>query len=72
LTFSGISSPTVLNHSRKTIADSINYEELAAASADVDLEQPAVPQTPGPQQELDWCVFVCVGISLIDMSTYWA
>ena len=25
---------------------------------------------PGPQQELDWCVFVCVAISLIDKSTY--
>ena len=49
------------------VADSINYEELAATSADVDLEQPLVPPTPGhgPQQELDWRVFVCVGIIFI-------
>jgi len=42
----------------KKVTDSINYEELAAASADVDPEEPPVPPTPGPnpQQELDWCV----------------
>ena len=58
----------------KKVTDSINCEELAAASADVDPEQPPVPlkPSPGPQQELDWCVFVCVGISLIDKSTHWA
>jgi len=38
----------------------------------LDPEQPTVPLTPspGPQQELDWSVFVCVGISLIDESTH--
>jgi len=38
----------------KKVTDSINCEELAAASADVD----PVPPTPGPspQQELNWCV----------------
>ena len=48
------------------VTDSINCEELAAASVYVDLDQPPVPPTAGPglQQELDWCVFVCVGISL--------
>jgi len=67
-------SPTTLNHSLKGVTDSINCEELAAASAEVHLKQPPVPPTPGPgpQQELDLCVFVCVGISLIDKSTYWA
>ena len=56
----------------KRVTDSINCEELAVASADVDLEQPPLPPTPdpGPQQELNWCVFVCVGISLIDKSTH--
>jgi len=56
----------------KKVTDSINGEELAAASSDVDLEQPPMPPTPGPclQQELDWRVFVCVGISLIDKSTH--
>jgi len=58
----------------KKVAGSINYEELAAASAYVDPEQLPVPPTPspGPQQELDWCVdlFFCVGISLIDNSTH--
>ena len=44
----------------KEVTDSINCEDLAAASAYVDSEQP-----PGPQQELDWCVFVCVGRSVI-------
>jgi len=55
----------------KKVTDSINCEELAAASAYVDPEQPTVPLTPGPspQQELDLCVFACVGISLIDKST---
>jgi len=78
LTFSGISSPTTLNHSRKRVTESINCEELAAASAYVDLEQPPVPPTTDPgaqqlvEQELDWCVFVCVGIILIDKSTHWA
>ena len=58
----------------KKVTDSLNGEELAAASAYVDPEQLPVPPTPGagPQQELDWCVFVCVGISLIDKSTHWA
>ena len=39
----------------KKVTDSINCEELAAASADLDLEQPPLPLTPGsgPQQELD-------------------
>jgi len=73
LTLSGISSPTTMNHSRKRVACSINCEELAAASAGVGLDQPPVPPTSGPrtQQELDWCVFVCVGICLIDKSTHW-
>ena len=44
------------------VTDSINCEELAAASADIHLEQPSVPPLPGPDQELDWCVFDCVGI----------
>jgi len=46
---------------KKSVRDSINCEE-SAASADVDIEQPPMPQTPGPgpQQELDWCVFVLV------------
>ena len=37
-------------------------------------EQPPVPLTAGPsrQQELDWCAFVCVGISFTDKSTDWA
>ena len=56
----------------KKVTDSINCEELAAASAYVDQEQPPVLPTPGPQQELDWCVYVCVGRSLIDRSTHWA
>ena len=57
----------------KRVTDGINCEELAAASADVDLEQQSVPPKPGPGlQELDWRVFVCVGISLIDKSTRWA
>jgi len=70
---SGLSSPTTLNHSRKRVTGSINCEELAAASADVHQEQPPVPQTSGPslQQQLDWCVFVYVGITLIVMSTHW-
>jgi len=51
----------------KTFRDSINCEELAAASAHMNPEQ-----TPSPQQELDWCFFVCVGITLIDKSTHWA
>ena len=32
----------------KKVTDSINYEELATASADVDPEKPSVPPTPGP------------------------
>jgi len=58
----------------KKVTDSINYQELVAASAYVEPEQPRLPPTPGlsPQQELDWCVFVCVGRSLIDKSTHWA
>ena len=45
------------------VTESINCEELAAASAYMDPEQPPVPPTPGPgpQQEWDWYVFVCVG-----------
>ena len=50
----------------KKVTDSINSNELAAAGAYMDPEQPPVPPTPAPQQKLDWCVFVCVGISLID------
>ena len=44
----------------KKVTDSINCEELAAASAEVHLEQPPVPTTPdpSPQQELDWHVFI--------------
>ena len=58
----------------KKVTDNINCEVLAAAGADMDLEQPPVPPTPstGPQQELDWCVYVCVGISLIKKSTHCA
>ena len=43
----------------KRDTDGINYEELAATSAYVDTEQPPVPPKPdpGPQQELDRCVF---------------
>ena len=54
----------------KKVTDSINCEELAAATAYVDPE----PPTPGPQQELDWCVLllVCVVISLIDKLTHWS
>ena len=53
------------------VTDSTNCEKLAAASADMHLEQPPVPPKPGPspQQELDWYVFVCVGISLKGQST---
>ena len=49
------------------VTDSIICEELAAASADVDLEQaPVLPTSSlGPR-------FVCVDICLIDKSTYWA
>ena len=58
----------------KKITDFINFKELAESSADVNLELPPVPETPGPspQQELDWCASVCVGISLINKSTHWA
>jgi len=45
----------------KKVTDSINCEELAAASAYVEPEQPSVPSTPAP-----------VGIRLIDKSTHWA
>jgi len=51
---------------------SIYCKKLAV---DVYLEQPAVRPTtdgPGPQQELAWCVFVYVGISLINKLTNWA
>jgi len=50
------------------VTESINCEELAAASAYMDPEQPPVLPTPssGPQQKLEWCVIVCVGISLIN------
>ena len=44
----------------KRVTDSFNCEELAAANANMHLEQPPVPH-----------VFVCVGISLIDKSTHW-
>ena len=39
----------------KRVTDSINCEELATASVDVDPEQPPMPPThgPGPQHELD-------------------
>ena len=59
LTFSGMSSPTTVNHLQKSVTDSVNCEKLAAASADVHLEQPLVQLTPnlGPQPELDWRVF---------------
>jgi len=63
LKFSGISSPTTAPLAKK-VTDSINCEELAAATYF------ATPG-PDPQQELDWCVFVRVGISLIDKSTHW-
>jgi len=55
----------------KKVTESINCDELAAASAYVDPEQLHVPPTPtsGPQQELDWCVFIRVGVSLIDEAT---
>ena len=54
----------------KRVTDSISCEELAAASADVDLEQPLVPPTsgPDPQKELHWRVFVCVGINSENIS----
>jgi len=46
----------------KKVTDSINCEKLAAASAGVDLEWPPVPPSPcpGQQQELDWCVCICL------------
>jgi len=50
----------------KKVTDSIKCEELAAASAYMDPEQPPVLLKPSPEQGLDWCVFVCVDISLID------
>jgi len=52
----------------KKVTDSIYCEELAAVSAYLDPEQSPVPPTRGPslQQELHCCVFVCVGINLID------
>ena len=53
-----------------TETGSINCGQLAAASAYVNPEQSHVPPTPGPLQELDWCVFICVSISLIDKSTH--
>ena len=70
----GDSKPYSFGPLAKQVTESINYEELAAGSAYVDPGQPSVPPTPGPcpQQELDWCVFVCVDISLIDKSTHWA
>jgi len=57
----------------KKVTDSIKCEELAVGSAYVHPEQPHVSLKPGPgrQQELDWCVFVCVGINLIDKSIHW-
>ena len=69
----GVIKPYNFEPLAKKVTDIINCEELAAASADVDLEQPLVPPTPGhgPQQELDWGAFVCVSISLIDKSTHW-
>jgi len=58
----------------KNVTDSINCEQLAAASAYTDPEQSPVLQTPGsrPQQELDRCVIVCVPMSLINKSTHQA
>jgi len=53
----------------KKVTDSINCEELAAACVYVDPEQ--LTPSPSPQHELDWCVFICVDISLIDKSTHW-
>ena len=48
--------------------DSINCKELTTESAYVDTEQlhVAPKSSPGTQPELDWCVLVCVDISLID------
>jgi len=46
------------------LRDSINCKELAAqVHTHKNPEQPS-----GPQQDLDWCVLVCVGISLILIS----
>jgi len=56
----------IFERQMKKVIDSINCEALAAASAHMDPEQQPVPLIPRPQQELDWCVYVCVGISLID------
>ena len=66
--------PYICEPLAKRVTDSVNCEELAAASADVNLEQPPLSPIPGPglQQELDWRVFVCVGIDLIDKPTHWA
>ena len=52
----------------KKVTDSISCEELTAASAYVDPEKPPIQPTPspGPQQKLDWCIFVCVVITLTD------
>jgi len=57
----------------KKVTDSINCEEVAAASAYMDPDQKPVLLTcgPSPQLESDWWVFVCVGISLIHKSTHW-
>jgi len=58
----------------KKVNDSINCEELAAKSAYMDSEQAPEPPrlSSSPQKVLDWCVFVCVGINLIDKLTHWA
>ena len=58
----------------KRVTKSINCDELAVEGAHMDPEKPPVPPIPdpGPQQELDWCVFVYVGIRLIDKSTHGA
>jgi len=62
----------IKTYSFESLTDSTYCEELASASPTVHQGQAPVPPTPGPRQELDWRVFVCVGIRLIDKSTHWA
>ena len=56
----------------KKVTDSISCEEIAAASAYIEPRAVtcAADTRSCPQQELDWCVILCVGSSLIDKSTY--